>query len=169
MTVAGLDSMAVEVTATFDAPVDTVWPVLSNVERMAGLGPEHFAARWDTPGPATGARFTGRNRMGDFEWEVRCIITACRPPEFIEWTVGMAPDHSSTWSYELWQAPGPSTVVVQRFAHGPGFSYLRQRVDTNPRAAASIIERRSAMLRANMQTTLAAVNQLLAAAPGAAP
>ena len=169
MSVAGLDAMAVEVTATFDNPIEAVWSVLSDVERMAGLGPEHYAARWDTPGPATGARFTGRNRIGDFEWEVPCLVTACRPPELIEWTVGTAPDHSSTWSYELRRAPGNRTVVVHRFAHGPGFSYVRQRVDADPRGAASIIERRSATLRANMEATMAAVAPLLVSEPRSAP
>lgn len=169
MNVAGLDSMAVEVTATFDAPIEAVWSILSDVERMAGLGPEHYAARWDTPGPATGARFTGRNRIGDFDWEVPCLVTACRPPEFIEWTVGTAPDHSSTWSYQLRRMPGNGTTVVQRFEHGPGFSYVRQRIDADPRGAASIIERRSATLRANMETTLAAVAPLLASEPRRAP
>jgi uncharacterized protein YndB with AHSA1/START domain len=72
--------MAVEVTATVDAPIDRVWALLSDVERMAGLGPEHVAAAWVTTGPATGARFTGVNRRGDFSWDVTCVITDCRPP-----------------------------------------------------------------------------------------
>jgi uncharacterized protein YndB with AHSA1/START domain len=153
--------MAVEVTASFDAPIDHVWALLSDVERMAGLGPEHVAATWLTPGPAVGARFSGWNRNGDIEWDVSCTMTACRPPEFVEWTVGDAPDHSSTWSYELTRGPGGSTVVVQRFRHGPGFSYVRLQVDRRPDQAEAIMAARCAMLRSGMEATLAAAAGVL--------
>jgi uncharacterized protein YndB with AHSA1/START domain len=153
--------MAVEMTATVDAPIDRVWALLSDVERMAGLGPEHVAAAWVTTGPATGARFTGVNRRGGFSWDVTCVITDCRPPEYLEWTVGDAPDHSSTWSYSLSEGPRGSTVVVQRFHHGPGFSYVRQRVDRAPDDAGAVITGRSAMLREGMEATLAAAARLL--------
>jgi len=157
-----LADMAVEVTAAFDAPIDEVWALLSDVERMAGLGPEHYAAAWVTTGPAVGAAFTGWNRNGSMEWDVHCVITACRPPAFVEWTVGTAPEHSSTWSYELVPGPGDSTVVTQRFRHGPGFSYVRQRVDQVPERTQAVIDGRSAMLRDGMEATLAAAARLLA-------
>lgn len=156
-----LADMAVEVTATFDAPIGRVWDLLSDVERMAGLGPEHVAATWATTGPAPGARFTGVNRRGDFTWEVPCVITQCRPPEYLEWTVGDAPDHSSTWSYALSASGTGPTVVVQRFRHGPGFSFVRRRVDGAPDESGAIIAGRSAMLRDGMAETLAAAARLL--------
>ena len=156
-----LVEMSVEVSATVDAPVDRVWALLSDVERMAGLGPEHVAASWVTTGPAPGARFTGVNRRGDFTWEVPCVITACRPPEYLEWTVGDTPDHSSTWSYTLTGDDAGPTVVVQRFRHGPGFSFVRQRIDGAPDQAGPIIAGRSAMLRDGMEATLAAAARLL--------
>jgi hypothetical protein len=130
---------------------------------MAGLGPEHYAATWDSPGPAVGTTFTGWNRNGAMEWDVHCVVTACRPPAYIEWTVGEAPEHSSTWSYELNVGPAGSTVVVERFRHGPGFSYVRQRVDQVPDRAQAVIEGRSAMLRDAMVATLAAAARVLAA------
>jgi uncharacterized protein YndB with AHSA1/START domain len=167
VTVDPLADMAVEVTATFDAPIDQVWVLLSDVERMAGLGPEHVAATWLTTGPATGARFTGVNRRGEFTWEVPCVVTACRAPEFLEWTVGDAPDHSSTWSYALSGGRDGPTVVVQRFRHGPGFSFVRQRVDRTPDEAGAIIAGRSAMLRDGMEETLAAAARLLDQGGGA--
>ena len=157
-----LADMAVEVAVTVDAPIDDVWSLLSDVERMAGLGPEHVSARWDTPGPAEGARFTGWNRNERMEWHVPCVVTACRPPEYFEWTVGDAPGHSSTWSYALDARPDGSTGVVQRFRHGPGFSFVRQRVDQAPEETAAVIAGRSATLRAGMAETLAAAARLLA-------
>ena len=169
MTADPLADMAVEVTAVIDAPIPQVWALLSDVERMAGLGPEHVAAAWVTTGPATGARFTGVNRRGDFAWDVACVVTECRPPEFLEWTVGDPPDHSSTWSYSLSEGPGCSTVVVERFRHGPGFSYVRQRVDREPAEAGTIIAGRIAMLRDGMEATLPAAARLLDQDAGPTP
>jgi uncharacterized protein YndB with AHSA1/START domain len=157
-------NMAVKVTAIIDAPIDEVWALLSDVERMAGLGPEHYAAAWVTTGPAVGATFTGRNRNGAMEWDVYCVITACRPPEYVEWTVGEAPNYSSVWSYELTEHPGSGTVVVQRFRHGPGFSYVRQRVDQEPEQAQAIIDGRSSTLHDGMKATLSAVGRKLESA-----
>jgi uncharacterized protein YndB with AHSA1/START domain len=153
--------MAVEVTAVFDAPIDEVWALLSDVERMAGLGPEHVAAAWDTDGPAQGARFTGVNRRGDFEWRVPCVVTACLPPTLFEWTVGDAPMYSCIWSYELREGHDGITVVVQRFRHGPGTSFVRMTIERDPEGSGAIVEARSASLRSGMEVTLAAANRLL--------
>ena len=75
MTPVDLTAMAVEVAVRFNEPPETVWGLLTDVERMAGLGPEHFRARWLTPGPSVGARFEGWNRIGEREWDVTCVVT----------------------------------------------------------------------------------------------
>ena len=156
-----LASMAVEVEATLAAPIDRVWALLSDVEQMAGLGPEHVAAWWETCGPAVGARFTGTNRIGTFEWQVPCVVTVCDPPHYLVWTVGDAPGESCTWSYALTVLDDGGTGVVQRFQHGPGFSYVRQRIDGAPDEAASIVDGRCAMLRRGMCETLAVAARML--------
>ena len=162
MTPDPLTSMAIEVSVVFDAPIDAVWALVSDVERIAGLGPEHVAAAWNTSGPATGARFTGVNRRGDFEWSVPCTVTACIPRACIEWTVGDLVAPSSIWSYELEESPDGGTIVVERFRHGPGFSYVRMSIDRAPHEANAIIESRCASLRTGMEATLAAARRLLA-------
>jgi uncharacterized protein YndB with AHSA1/START domain len=91
MTPVDLTGMSVEVTVRFAAPTEDVWALLTDVGRMAGLGPEHIRARWLTPGPAVGARFEGWNRIGDHEWDVICLVTRCEPPGFVEWNVGEGP------------------------------------------------------------------------------
>lgn len=156
-----LTTMAAEVTVRFDAPIEAVWDLLTNVERMAGLGPEHFRARWLTPGPAMGARFEGWNRIGEQEWDVICVVTACRPPEFIEWNVGEGPLPSSTWSYVLTPDAERSTLVTQHFRHGPGESGVTNAVEQHPERATLIVEGRSNTLRTNMTSTLQAAAQLL--------
>ena len=81
MTPVDLTAMGVEVTVRFNQRPEAVWALLTDVERMAGLGPEHFRARWLTSGPAVGARFEGWNRIGEREWDVTCVVTACRPAQ----------------------------------------------------------------------------------------
>ena|GEM_PF-5378730 len=52
--------------------------------------------------------------------------------------------------------------MVQRFRHGPGFSYVRQRVDRVPVRTRAVIDGRSALLRDGMEATLAAAGRVLA-------
>ena len=146
--------MVVEVTHRFQAPIVEVWPLLSDVERMAGLGPEHVEAHWLDPGPEVGARFTGKNRRDGFEWEVPCQIVECDPPYRLAWTVLEPENPSSVWSYTL-TPDGDGTVVVQRFQHGPNYSFIRLWVEEKPEHAAEIVGERVDTLRADMEVTLA--------------
>ena len=165
-----LSGMVVEVTHVFDARIEDVWALLTDVERMAGLGPEHHSAAWtsredeghptDGDGVVVGDRFVGSNRRGDFEWDVMCHIIEWQPPFCCSWTV-LEPEHpSSTWSYEL-TAQGTRTRVVQSFRHGPGPSFVRQSVERDPGLADTIITGRSEMLRTNMTDTLRAAERVL--------
>jgi uncharacterized protein YndB with AHSA1/START domain len=166
MTPMNLTTMSVEVTVRFAAESEAVWDLLTNVERMAGLGPEHHRAKWLTPGPREGARFEGWNRIGEWEWDVICVVTACRPPEFIMWNVGEGPLPSSTWSYELAPDGEGSTVVTQRFRHGPGRSGVSSAIEQHPERAALIVESRSDTLRTNMVSTLEAAARLVEGGSG---
>jgi uncharacterized protein YndB with AHSA1/START domain len=155
-----LSEMVVEVTRWFPAPIAEVWALLSDVERVAGLGPEHVEARWLDPGPRVGSRFTGKNCRGGFEWEVPCHITECDPPSRLTWTVLEPENPSSVWSYTL--APdGEGTSVVQRFQHGPNYSFIRLWAEEQPERAAEIVRVRSDVLRADMAVTLANAAQQL--------
>jgi uncharacterized protein YndB with AHSA1/START domain len=149
-----LSEMVVEVTQWFPAPIAAVWALLSDVERMAGLGPEHVEAHWLDPGPMVGSRFTGKNCRDGFEWEVPCHITECDPPLRLTWTVLEPENPSSVWSYTL--APdGEGTSVVQRFHHGPNCSFIRLWADEQPERASEIVRVRMDGLRADMMATLA--------------
>ena len=161
MTPVDLTAMAVEVSVRFNQPPEAVWVMLTDVERMAGLGPEHFRARWLTSGPAVGARFEGWNRIGEHEWDVLCVVTACRPAEFIEWNVGEGTHPSSTWSYVLTPDGERATLVTQQFRHGPGESGVSKAIEEHPERAALIVEQRSNTLRTNMVSTLESANRLL--------
>ena len=146
--------MIVEVRQSFPAPIAEVWALLSDVERMAGFGPEHVEAHWLDPGPKVGARFTGKNCRDGFEWEVPCHITECDPPLRWTWSVLEPENPSSVWSYSL-TPDGEGTSVVQRFQHGPNYSFIRLWAEEQPERAAEIVRIRTDGLRADMMATLA--------------
>lgn len=150
-----LDKMAVEVQQRFDAPPEDVFALLHDVERMAGLGPEHHTATWTSP-----TTFTGQNRFGDTEWEVPCVVVLDEPPTAFGWTVGPPEEPASTWTYRI-EPDGDATVVTQRFALGPGRSRLRHYCALEPEKAQSFIAWRTEGLRANMATVLQAAAALL--------
>ena len=153
--------MTVQVSVRFEASPDVVWELLTDVERMAGLGPEHFRARWLTQPPALGSRFEGWNRIGENEWRVVCVVTGWEPPRMAEWNVGEGPSPSSTWTYELTPAADGSSLVTQRFRHGPGGSGVRDAVERHPERAEQIVAGRSETLRSNMVVTLEAAAKLI--------
>ena len=81
----------------------------------ASWSPECDHAGWLGPGddPRPGARFTGHNRLGDWEWTVTCVVTEAERPRVSAWTVlyseaaaGSDPGEgieraSSFWRYDL--------------------------------------------------------------------
>jgi hypothetical protein len=161
-----LESMSVEVTHHFAAPIAAVWALLTAVERMAGLGPEHTAASWATDERGIGARFDGTNRRDEMEWTLSWFVTEWEPPVRFAWAVMEVESPSSVWSYTLREVDG-GTVVVQRFEHGPNYSFIRLWAEEQPDKAEEIIEHRTQMLRDDMRTTLANAERLLITQPAA--
>lgn len=151
-----LAGMVVEVREPIAAPREHVFALLTDVERMAGLGPEHVEARWDDGhGPALGATFTGANERDGRRWEVPCRVIALDPPAVFGWVVGDPKQPTSTWSYALTEVDG-GTEVEQRFVHGPGWSFLRTACERHPERAAELVAARIQELAANMRAVLRA-------------
>jgi uncharacterized protein YndB with AHSA1/START domain len=152
-----LTHVTVTVEHHFAASPERVFALLIDVERMAGLGPEHHTAAWTD---ASRQRFEGQNRIGEMAWSVSCFVIAHEAPTRFGWTVGEPGQHSSTWTYDLVPAGG-GTLVTQTFQHGPGMSYLSASCDKRPEKAQSYIDGRSDMLRTNMAQVLASADALL--------
>lgn len=141
-----------------------VFALLTDVERMAGLGPEHCLARWLDHSREVGARFQGTNRIGAFKWEVLCTVTTFLRPHHFGWTVGDPDQPSSTWTYTLETTAGgagDATTVTQTFEHGPGDSLVRRAVERAPAAANLVIATRGRQLRHNMSATFDGVAEHL--------
>jgi uncharacterized protein YndB with AHSA1/START domain len=163
-----VDAMAVEVRATIPGSVEQVFARISDVERMAGLGPEHVEARWDAgprpdPDAMLGATFSGRNVRVGREWTMPCRVTRYEPPVAFAWEVGDPQCPTATWSYELTAEAGQRTALVHRFRHGPGWSYLRSICERHPDRVDQLISGRAAELQANMQAALDGLGQQLTA------
>ena len=96
------------VEAVVAAPVDRVWALFADVERMGDLSPECHRVEWLTEERGVGAQFEGHNRIGDFEW--------CTVSDIVEWTPPTA---------LAWEASG----------HGGGKKLTRWRYSFEPRGA----------------------------------
>ena len=155
-----LSVMKVEVSHHFNAPIGAVRALLSDVERMAGLGPEHVEAHWLGQERGVGAQFSGKNRRGDDVWEVPCHVTECDRPTRFSWTVLEPENPSSRWCYILAEE-GTGTLVVERFEHGPNYSFTRIWAEEHPAQASSIISERADTLRADMSATLVNAERVL--------
>jgi len=155
-----LEDMQVRVERRFPQPSGLVWQLLTDVERMAGLGPEHTQARWVDAERGTGARFVGTNNRGGRLWEVDCQVLSWRSPNAFAWVVGPADCPTATWRYALIPHKA-GCLVVQTVRHGPGRSLLRAAVQNRPEQAERLVAARAAELRTNMTVVLAEAEQLL--------
>jgi uncharacterized protein YndB with AHSA1/START domain len=69
------DGPTVTVEVMIEAPVQTVWELVADINLPARFSNEFRGARWVDVGPALGARFVGRSghkAMGD--WETTSIV-----------------------------------------------------------------------------------------------
>lgn len=151
-----LENMTVRIVEHVAATPESVFSLLSDVERIAGLGPENVAARWITPGRALGAEFVGTNTRDGRIWEMPRRIVGFEPPRLFSWEVGVPELPTARWTYELTPA-GNGTDVEQMFAHGPGWSMLRAVSERYPDRTQEFVAQRTAELEANMRAVLQAV------------
>jgi uncharacterized protein YndB with AHSA1/START domain len=163
-----LTGMRVEVQKTIAAPAEAVWDLLTDLGRVGEWSPECVHAEWsDGRGPRAGARFTGRNVVGEYEWSVECVVVAAERPRSFAWVVldgrRDLERPSSRWRYDLEALADGTTRVTQRFAHGPGESGVTRWISRRPADAEKIVEGRREALRSNMLRTLAAMEAVAVA------
>lgn len=129
------------------APPARVYELVADITRMGDWSPECRSCDWTggATGPATGAAFTGKNAVGDFEWEVPCEVTAAEPGRKFEFVAGGA----TTWTYEF-EADGSGTKVTERF-HAPALA--------DPDSPGGSVPGRHGMLVDGCRATLEAVKQ----------
>ena len=145
-------------------PVETVWTGITAIDRYGEWSPECYYGAWldGADAVAAGARFEARNRFRDgLETYVTCVVTVADEPWRFGWDVyGDEEVPFAHWEYQL-EAQGATTLVKQRFTHGPGDSGMRVGVRLHSDRAAEMIQGRLDQLSANMRTTLLAMQTAL--------
>jgi hypothetical protein len=159
-------AFVVEVATRIGAPREAVWAVITDVTRMSEFSPELVKARWLDTGverPVVGARFSGTNNLGGFEWARVCTVVTAEEPTTFAYIVGDRFDGTPTgeWRFEI-ETDGSGTVLRQRFSHTrEGRSGTRLLAEQDPANAESIIDVRRSVLERGMATTLEAIKKAI--------
>ncbi len=105
-----------QATIEVDAPIETVFELIADIERMGEWSPECYRTEWHDPHRtvARGATFQGYNRSGFTWWDVPCEILAVEPPMRLEFAAPAGHAAATVWTYDL-QAGDGTTIVTERF------------------------------------------------------
>ena len=159
------DEPRIAVSTLVDATTDDLWPIVTDIALPPRWSTELDSAEWIDEGPAVGARFVGRNRLGDRSWEVVCTVVELDPSRRFTWSVGDPEAPAATWGYEVEDAEGG--VELRHWCRiGLGRSGLRRAVEAHPDDEEAIVRFRLDDLQSNMQTVVEGMRALAERAPG---
>ncbi|MCL1587912.1 MAG: SRPBCC family protein [Actinomycetia bacterium] len=153
------DGPVVEVSVSIDAPVEAVWDLVTDINIAARFQDEFQEADWLDDGPHLGARFVGRNRMGDQTWETTSTIVAFQPGALFRWAVEDVDNPVATWTFELIPAEYGTRLSFHRVV-GPGRSGLTWAIKQDPDHEEEIIALRDAQHLEHMQAVLDGIKEL---------
>jgi uncharacterized protein YndB with AHSA1/START domain len=150
------DRPSVEVEIFIAAPPARVWTLVTDILLMGQWSPEYRGGEWldGATGPAIGARFKGRNKRKEREWESLSTVIAAEPGKSFAWAVGNPTNPGATWRFDL-TPDHTGTRVRQHVQIGPGPSGITARIAELPDREEDIIAARTAEHHRNMQRTLA--------------
>lgn len=150
------DRPTVDVDLYIAAPPDRVWRLATDIVLMGQWSPEYRGGEWleGETGPVVGARFKGRNKRRDREWESISTVIEAEPGRSFAWAVGDPRLAAATWRLDL-TPEGSGTRVRQHVEMGPGPSGLTAVIAERPDREEDIVAARVAEHRRNMQATLA--------------
>jgi uncharacterized protein YndB with AHSA1/START domain len=153
------DGPVVEVAVSIDAPIEAVWDLVTDINIAARFQDEFQQAEWLDDGPAMGARFIGRNRMGDKTWKTTSTIVAFQPGMLFRWAVEDVDNPVATWTFELIPEEYGTRLIFHRVV-GPGRSGLTWAIKQDPDHEEEIIARRDAQHRTHMTAVLEGIKGL---------
>lgn len=106
----------IAVSAQVAAAPESVWQLVGDPSRMGEWSPECYRVDWakGVSGPALGARFHGRNRLGRRRWTTTGRIVSYQPGRELAFDVSMFGRPVARWSYQL-EPDGAGTRVTERF------------------------------------------------------
>lgn len=144
----------VETEIRIGAPAETVWGLMTDLDRWGMWSPEFEGGEWGPEGPVSGGTLVGHNRRGDFTWTTTSQVVAAEPGRTLAWEVlntGAPP--GSTWRIDI-EPAGDGVLVRHSVQLGPGPSGLTRALEKYPERADEIKQRRAADLRAGMEQVL---------------
>jgi uncharacterized protein YndB with AHSA1/START domain len=149
------DRPTVEAAIFIAAPAARVWELVTNLELMGQWSPEYQGGEWldGATGPMIGARFKGRNKRRERQWESVSTVVEAEMGRSFAWAVGNPENPAATWRFDL-TPEGSGTQVRQHAKLGPGPSGLTARIAELPNREEDIVAARTAELYRNMQITL---------------
>jgi hypothetical protein len=156
------DGPTAEVEIVIDAPVETVWALVSDINLPARFSNELRAADWLDDERRVGARFVGRNfHPAAGEWQTTSIVSRYEPMRAFAWSVTDLEHPSATWWFELEPLDGGGGVRLrQGMRMGPAPSGLTPAILAMPDKEERIVARRLQEHTANMQATVEGIKRL---------
>jgi uncharacterized protein YndB with AHSA1/START domain len=106
-----------QVQAHIDAPPQTVWALLANLDQMGQWSPECYRVEWldGASSPAVaGARFKGWNRFGWMRWSMTCQVKTAEPGRELAFSTIEKEREEVRWRYLL-QPAGGGTDLIESF------------------------------------------------------
>jgi uncharacterized protein YndB with AHSA1/START domain len=148
------DGPVVEVSTVIDAPPETVWDLVTDIDLPARFQDEFRGAEWlDGAGPGPDAAFRGRNQRGDRKWETTSYVVAYEPGRVFGFAVDDRENPGATWTFRL-EPSGAVTKLTYHRTLGPGPSGLTRAIAKYPEREEEIIAARDEIHRGNMQAVV---------------
>ena len=149
------------VETTIVATPSAVWPVVTDINLPAEFSEEFLGAEWNSPGPALGASFTGRNKHDAVgEWQTESFVDEFEVERVFGWAVSDVDNPGARWRFRL--NPSDEGVVLRfEVSLGPGSSGTTMAIEARPDKEDRIIRRRIGELNANMHLTIEGIRQTI--------
>ncbi len=94
-----------------DAPPETVWALVSDIERMSSWSPQVVRSTVNGDEVGLGTTFTNENQQDDVAWPTNARVVRFEPPRDFAFKVK---ENRLVWSFELEPLPGGGTRVTER-------------------------------------------------------
>ncbi|MQA61985.1 MAG: SRPBCC family protein [Actinophytocola sp.] len=156
------DHPTAEVSAWIAAPPEQVWALVSDIELMPRLSSELQSVEWldGADGPATGARFAGRNKHDSLgEWTTTSYVVEYEPDRVFAWAVEDPGHPTATWRFRLEPKDG-GTQLSQWAQLGPARSGLSMAIDQMPDKEQKIVFVRLREFESGMTANLEQIKKL---------
>jgi len=135
------------------APIDAVWPIVTDINFGADHSGEFRGARWadGVDGPSLGAQFIGSNvHPAIGEWDVTCFVHRYVEGTEFGWVTSDPDNPGAQWRFDLASIAG-ATRLRYSLTIGPGPSGISAAIAAMPDKEPRILFRRVEEHRANMQ------------------